>query len=99
MAAVAPDATAFPHRAALATAQVYTAVPTGADEPATAAMRQVRDGLRAITGGGGYVNYVDPTLPDWADAYYGDNLPRLRRVAARYDPDGVFGFAQGLVVR
>ena len=99
VAAVAPDATAFPHRAALATAQVYTAVPTGADEPATAAMRQVRDGLRAITGGGGYVNYIDPTLPDWADAYYGDNLPRLRRVAARYDPDGVFGFAQGLVVR
>lgn len=42
------------------------------------------------------MNYIDPRLPDWAAAYYGDNLPRLRQIATTYDPDGVFGFAQAV---
>jgi len=46
--------------------------------------------------GGGYPNYPDATLPDWADAYYGMNLPRLRDLKSRYDPDGLFRFDQGL---
>jgi hypothetical protein len=78
--------TAFPHRKALASAQIYS---TG--DPADVAA--VRDGLPGNTG---YVNYVDPTMPDWATAYYGDNLPRLQEVAARYDPDKVFAFAQAI---
>ncbi|WP_367115131.1 BBE domain-containing protein [Actinophytocola sp.] len=59
-------------------------------------MSEVRDGLGAVAGAHGYVNYIDPGLPDWANAYYGANLPRLREVAETYDPDGVFAFAQGL---
>jgi FAD binding domain-containing protein/berberine-like enzyme len=83
---VAPGDTAFPHRKALASAQIYS---TGdpADVP------EVRDGLPGNTG---YVNYIDPTMPDWPTAYYGDNLPRLRKVAAQYDPDKVFAFAQSV---
>ncbi len=89
--------TAFPHRSALASVQVYAEV-TDAIGPqrATSAMREVRDGLGALVGGAGYVNYIDPDLPDWATAYYGGNLDRLRRVAGSYDPDRVFAFAQGL---
>ncbi|MEU4746792.1 BBE domain-containing protein, partial [Actinosynnema sp. NPDC023658] len=37
-----------------------------------------------------------PDKPDWPTAYYGRNLPRLRRVARRYDPDRVLAFPQGL---
>ncbi|SDG55531.1 Tat (twin-arginine translocation) pathway signal sequence [Lentzea fradiae] len=96
VARVAPDATAFPHRAALASAQIYFKTPpSGATETARA-VGQVRDGLGALVGDTGYVNYIDPKMPKWAEAYYGGNLARLREVAAKYDPDGVFEFAQAV---
>ncbi|WP_448403265.1 FAD-binding oxidoreductase [Mycobacteroides chelonae] len=88
-------ATAFPHRTALASLQIYHGV--GADP--SAAYRRVdeaRDRLGEICGTAAYVNYIDPRLPDWAAAYYGDNLPRLRQIAATYDPDGIFGFTQAV---
>ena len=43
-----------------------------------------------------YPNYPDSTLDGWATAYHGDNLSGLLEVKRRYDPDGVFDFAQGL---
>jgi FAD/FMN-containing dehydrogenase len=91
-----PAATAFPYRSAFASAQVYASVPAGQDGAAQrAAVGEVRDGLGRITGPTGYVNYIDPQMPGWGRAYYGDNLPRLKDVVARYDPDGVLAFAQG----
>jgi hypothetical protein len=84
---VKPADTAFPYRNALASAQIYSSA--NAQDVA-----EVRDGLP--TGNTGYVNYIDPGMTDWASAYYGDNLPRLRKVAATYDPDGVFNFAQAV---
>jgi FAD/FMN-containing dehydrogenase len=92
-----PATSAFPYRHAFASAQIYASVPAGQDGTAQrAAIGAVRDGLGAITGPTGYVNYIDPQMPDWARAYYGDSLPRLREVVGRYDPDGVLAFAQGL---
>jgi hypothetical protein len=98
VADVAPDATAFPYRTALASAQIYTNADTGG-AAATRDVGEVRDGLGSLAGRQAYVNYIDPAMPDWATAYYGDNLPRLREVAGKYDPDGVFAFAQGLATR
>jgi FAD/FMN-containing dehydrogenase len=86
---VDPAATAFPHRKALASAQIYS---SGDARSVT----EVRDGLGQLAGPAGYVNYIDPTMPGWASAYYGDNLPRLRKVAAAHDPDRVFAFAQSV---
>jgi FAD/FMN-containing dehydrogenase len=88
--------TAFPHRSALATLQIYRGATTATAPGARRAVGAVRTELAALTGDTGYVNYIDPELPNWARAYYGANLPRLRQVAAMYDPDGVFAFAQGL---
>jgi FAD/FMN-containing dehydrogenase len=98
VAAVDPDATAFPHRAAVASAQIF-ANTDGGQALATRQVAAVREGLGRLAGARGYVNYIDPRMPDWANAYYGANLPRLRTVATDYDPDGVFAFAQGLTAR
>ena len=92
---VAPDATAFPHRRALSSAQCYVNVVNGRTEAeGRKVLASLRDGLG--TGTTGYVNYIDPEMPDWPTAYYGRNLARLRKVARRYDPDRVLAFAQGL---
>jgi FAD/FMN-containing dehydrogenase len=98
VSAIAPDETAFPHRAALASAQIYANTDAGVAK-ATEQVARVRDGLGALAGAHGYVNYIDPGLPNWAQAYYGRNLPRLREVARTYDPDGVFAFAQGVTAQ
>ncbi|MFJ6673004.1 BBE domain-containing protein [Actinosynnema sp. NPDC091369] len=45
-------------------------------------------------GRGTYINYLDPEQDDWAETAYRHNLPRLREVAHRYDPDGVLRFAR-----
>ena len=87
---LAPDATAFAHREALATVQ-YTATYTSG--PATPADEYVRGFRAAMTpwwGRHAYVNYADATIPDPAWAYFGANAPRLRRVRETYDRDRFF---------
>jgi hypothetical protein len=47
--------------------------------------------LRALVpNAGSYVSESNFFEPDWARAYWGANYPRLLRVKARYDPDGLF---------
>ncbi len=87
---------AFPHRQALATMQIYRRT-TPAEQAAAASMvAEVRDQLTGVVGDGAYVNYLDASMPNWARAYYGDNLPRLRQVAQHYDPDRLFTFPQAI---
>ncbi|MEV7099298.1 FAD-binding oxidoreductase [Amycolatopsis sp. NPDC051045] len=90
--------TAFPHRTALASFQFLRGAEPerGGEAAARRAVAAVRDGLGPEFGVTGYVNYLDPEMPDWAQAYYGVNLPRLRTVARKYDPRGIFAFPQGL---
>lgn len=45
---------------------------------------------------GAYVNYIDPLQRDWATAYYGENLTRLRTIKTAADPDGFFRFQQSV---
>jgi FAD/FMN-containing dehydrogenase len=52
--------------------------------------------VRRHGSGGVYPNFPDPELEDALTAYHGANLPRLREVKARYDPDGVFRFPQSI---
>ncbi|HKT00485.1 MAG TPA: FAD-binding oxidoreductase, partial [Rugosimonospora sp.] len=84
--------TAFAHRDAHASVQVYSGNP--ASGPAVLAVQQA---LAPILGTGAYVNYLNPGQKDWASAYYGTNLPRLRQVIRTYDPDRVFDFAQSVL--
>jgi FAD/FMN-containing dehydrogenase len=84
--------TAFAHRGAHASVQVYSG--NAANGPAVLAVQQA---LAPIVGTGAYVNYLNPGQHDWASAYYGANLPRLRKVIRKYDPDHVFDFAQSVL--
>jgi Berberine and berberine like len=97
---VAPGDTAFVHRNAVACAQYsvsYDSAPPAATVLAAAAawLAQTHDAF-APYAAGSYQNYIDPTLSDWAQAYYGSNLTRLRQIKARYDPDDLFHFAQSI---
>ena len=96
IATIDPAATAFPHRRALFDLQYQAYWWDDAAEPASIAwVRDLRAAMAPYTAGA-YVNYVDADLPDWESAYYGMNLPRLKRVKAVYDPDDVFNGPQSI---
>jgi hypothetical protein len=84
--------TAFVHRKAQASVQIYTGSATG-----TAAVLAVQEALGPLVGTGSYINYLNPGQAGWARSAYGANLPRLRKVVRKYDPDGVFTFAQSVL--
>jgi FAD/FMN-containing dehydrogenase len=93
---VKPAETAFVHRDALAGIQM-TATWGSGPEPATSASWLATAGAdMAPYTSGAYQNYIDPTLSDWQEAYYGANLPRLVKVKAAVDPDDFFHFAQSI---
>lgn len=89
---VAPDATAFPHRRALASVQILSlwapTAPAATADASRAWLRGYRDDSRARIGPGAYAGYFDPDLA--RDAYFGGNDARLRRIAAAYDPSALF---------
>ncbi|MBV8996246.1 MAG: FAD-binding oxidoreductase [Pseudonocardiales bacterium] len=94
---VGPADTAFPHRTALGAMQIYLRTSQAQRAAAARSVAGMRDQLTGVLGGGGYVNYIDAGMPNWAQAYYGDNLTRLRQVAQRYDPDRLFTFPQAII--
>lgn len=99
IAKVEPEATAFVHRNALCGVQYsffygagspMTLVDSGRSwlADAEAALQPYVDGA--------YVNYIDPSLIDWQQAYYGSNLQRLVSVKHSVDPDDFFRFDQSI---
>jgi hypothetical protein len=99
---VASDATAFVHRDKLACIQATYSWSSYTSPSVIAAGAQWLEWLGANVfnpTSGAYQNYIDPTLANWQNAYYGSNLSRLVSVKATYDPDDVFRFAQSIPVR
>jgi FAD/FMN-containing dehydrogenase len=97
---LAPNATAFVHRNALFSAQYYAEFSVGTS-PGIVGQAQVwANGMRAVmqpwSSGEAYQNYIDPLLQNWQTAYYGSNYAQLVQVKEKYDPTGVFQFAQGV---
>ncbi|MFB9622546.1 FAD-binding oxidoreductase [Nonomuraea helvata] len=87
---VGPAATAFPHRAALFSVQYYE---EGTDR---GWLRSLHSDMSKYFGDHAYVNYIDPELQTWRNAYYGPNAARLAEVKSTYDPDRLFRLPQGI---
>ena len=96
---VASDATAFVHRGNTRYSIQYVKEwpSPGASAANIAAMRTLYQSMRPFVSGGCYVNYCDLDLGDgYAKAYWGDNLPRLMKIKAQFDPKNVFKHAQSV---
>jgi FAD/FMN-containing dehydrogenase len=97
---VGASETAFVHRNALACIQFTASIDIGEPAATTAASQawldQIYGSVHADLARQAYQNYIDPTMSDWADEYYGANLTRLRQVKATVDPDDAFNFAQSI---
>jgi FAD/FMN-containing dehydrogenase len=96
---VASDATAFVHRGNTRYSMQYYKDWRGPDasDANIAAMRTLYTSMRPFVSGGCYVNYCDLDLgKDYAKAYWGDNLPRLIKIKAEFDPKNIFKHAQSV---
>ncbi|MBL4646383.1 MAG: FAD-binding oxidoreductase [Rhizobiales bacterium] len=93
------DDTAYPHRDAAFLVQFASSITEKQDNTAAhAALSSIQQALRPFVTGGAYVNYRDPDLRDFAQAYWGDNYPRLQAVKAKYDPQNMFRHAQSIAL-
>jgi FAD/FMN-containing dehydrogenase len=88
---VAPGATAFVHRNARFSVQIISYAAGAAGQ-----VRRARQSVSRYGDGQAYQNYADPALSGALRAYYGDNLPRLRRIKAAVDPENRFRPTQGI---
>ncbi|HTA37658.1 MAG TPA: BBE domain-containing protein, partial [Candidatus Acidoferrales bacterium] len=98
--AVAPSATAFVHRRSKWLASI--GLVWEASTPADAVRRNLDwqanfyDAIVPLARGGAYQNFIDPSLRDWKNAYYGANLQRLEAIKKRVDPTNVFAFPEAV---
>jgi FAD/FMN-containing dehydrogenase len=96
---VASDATAFVHRANTRYSIQYVMQwdDPSASDANMAMMRTLYGSMRPFVSGGSYVNYCDLDLGDgYANAYWGDNLPRLMKIKTQFDPKNIFRYAQSV---
>jgi hypothetical protein len=98
IANTAADATAFAHRNGTLYCLQYGADWTSpSDTPRHLSdMRSCYAAMRPYVSGAAYVNYCDLDLADWQNAYWGQNLTRLKQIKSSFDPDNVFRHAQSV---
>jgi FAD/FMN-containing dehydrogenase len=97
---VKPSATAFVHRDALWLAQYYTSWNwPGSRTGVTNQRNWITSYYNAVhphASGQAYQNYLDPSLSNFEQAYYGANYARLQMIKSQYDPKSLFTFPQAI---
>lgn len=58
-----------------------------------------RSSVAPFWNGGIYQNFADADCPDYRSSYWGDAFPALLAVKRKYDPNGLFRFAQAIEAR
>ncbi|GGX80910.1 hypothetical protein GCM10010358_38950 [Streptomyces minutiscleroticus] len=98
-----PNATAFPHRAAVGVVQYHSYWHQFTDRAHVDRrlhwLRDIHATMQPHLGTGGYTNGMDPELADWQAAYHGENYPKMQRVKAAHDPEQLFTFPQAVTGR
>ena len=90
--------TAFPHRDAEFGFGIWSGWSDPADDEAAIAWsRKLYDAMAPFSTGGVYSNYMDRDEDERLPAAFADNLERLKRVKAKYDPDNFFRANQNIV--
>lgn len=88
--------TAFVHRNNLYSIQLETFVDDSIFT-ATSAMNALYDASKPLLNHQeSYQNYIDPTMVDYLERYYGENLEKLIEIKAKHDPDNVFYHPQSI---
>lgn len=97
---VRPGATAFVHRTAICSVQYlanwYDDTPRSAVASAAVWPQNTRQAMQRYVSGQAYQNYADPSIKDFANAYFGANYRRLQQIKARYDPEDLFHHSQSV---
>ena len=96
IANVGAEETAFVHRNVEVVVQIKSIWDAEAD--AEVNMNWVKSTRRIVEPylTGSYVNYIDPYLTDWKEAYYGANYARLLDMKHLVDPFNFFRFNQSI---
>jgi FAD/FMN-containing dehydrogenase len=93
---VAPTATAFVHRKMLFGFQYGAYWKGNNGGTAIQWVKNFRQAMQRYVTGAAYVNYIDPSVPNWPRAYYGSNYQRLQSIKKQVDPKNVFHFPQSI---
>lgn len=96
----APTDMAFVHRGYTMLSSVELEW-TKADSNSTVATNEVwlddfHNQMEAHTSSYCYQNFIDPDQKDYLNAYYGQNLGKLREVKRKYDPENLFRYPQAI---
>jgi len=93
----APEATAYPHRAALYAMNVHTRWLAPEDDARCLAWaRAFFQDAAPHAAGGVYINFLNEDEVDRIAEAYGPNYDRLKAVKAKYDPDNLFRSNQNI---
>ncbi len=98
---VDPAATAFPHRSAFCNMGILGGwIDPANDEEVINWARAFHSAMQPFSNGGVYVNYLQGDDGENVDnGAYGQNLERLQRIKAKYDPDNLFDAHQRIEAR
>ncbi|RJE78189.1 hypothetical protein BGP78_05730 [Pseudoalteromonas sp. MSK9-3] len=92
--------TAYPHRRANISAEYYAPINISSTNEQIDETQKWQNQFREIMApwstGGAYVNYMDPLILDWQQAYYAGNYYQLQKIKSKYDPEEMFNFTQSV---
>lgn len=100
IAKVDHNATAFAHRQGTLSSLQYYMQWGAAAETAShlKILKNYYDSLRDHMSGSCYFNYCDMDIKNYAEAYWGDHVPKLVEIKKKYDAKNIFKHPQSLPV-